>query len=252
MLLEEPDDLVRPELRPDLEEDPRRRQAPARPDQRHPRPLEDRGRQDGRLPRGLRRGRSARRGAAPPSSRWSPRTATASSCDCEPDLGTMRSDQTKVRQILLNLLSNATKFTTQGRITLAARRPRLAPQPGGVRGVRHRHRDDRRSSWPALFQPFSQADASTTRNYGGTGLGLAITQHFCRMLGGDVTVDSDYGKGSTFTVTVPEVYTYASAPQPSQPGRRAGRHRHGAGGRRRARGHANCSAGRSARRATAW
>jgi DNA-binding response OmpR family regulator len=68
-----------------------------------------------------------------------------------------------------------------------------------------------------LFQPFSQADASTTRNYGGTGLGLAITQHFCGMLGGDVTVDSEHGKGSTFTVTVPEVHPDAApaAPQPA-------------------------------------
>ena len=56
-----------------------------------------------------------------------------------------------------------------------------------------------------LFKPFSQADASTARNYGGTGLGLAITRRFCRMLGGDVTVESEHGKGSTFMITVPVV-----------------------------------------------
>ncbi|MET0600234.1 MAG: response regulator [Mesorhizobium sp.] len=137
----------------------------------------------------------------------------------EPDLGTMSSDQTKIRQILLNLLSNATKFTTQGRITLSARRLignrvefEVSDTGIGMTG----------DQLAAIFQPFSQADASTTRNYGGTGLGLAITQQFCRMLGGEVIADSVYGKGSTFTVTVPEVYTYASAPQPSQLGRQRG------------------------------
>ena len=135
---------------------------------------------------------------------------------CGPDLATLRSDQTKVRQILLNLLSNATKFTTQGHITLAARRP----SRGDRNQVEFEVSDTGIGMTPdqvtGLFQPFSQADASTTRNYGGTGLGLAITQHFCRMLGGDVTVDSEYGKGSTFTVTVPEVYPDA-VPAPPQP-----------------------------------
>ena len=54
-----------------------------------------------------------------------------------------------------------------------------------------------------LFQAFSQADPSISRNYGGTGLGLAITRHFCRMLGGDVAVESEPGEGSTFTITLP-------------------------------------------------
>ena len=138
--------------------------------------------------------------------------------NCGPDLGRLRSDQTKVRQILLNLLSNASKFTTQGQIRLAARRP----MRGANSLVEFMVSDTGIGMTPeqviGLFQPFSQADASTTRNYGGTGLGLAITQHFCRMLGGEVTVESEYGKGSTFTVTVPEIYQQA-APAALQPAR---------------------------------
>jgi len=66
-----------------------------------------------------------------------------------------------------------------------------------------------------LFEPFTQADASTTRRYGGTGLGLSITRHFCRMLGGDVTATSEYGAGSTFTMSLPaEVSDNMVAPQP--------------------------------------
>ena len=117
--------------------------------------------------------------------------------------GAMRSDQTKLRQNLFNLLSNAAKFTKQGTITLAARRldqgrARLAR----VQGHGHRHRHDRGAARQAV-PGLRQAEASTTRDYGGTGLGLAITRHFCRMLGGDVTVESAPGKGSTFTIMLP-------------------------------------------------
>jgi signal transduction histidine kinase/CheY-like chemotaxis protein len=121
-----------------------------------------------------------------------------------PDLGAMRSDQTKVRQNLFNLISNAAKFTKQGRITLDVRR---APGQGGGEWLEFRVSDTGIGITPAqmakLFQAFGQADAATTRNYGGTGLGLAITKHFCRMLGGDVTVESEHGRGSTFTLTLP-------------------------------------------------
>ena len=107
--------------------------------------------------------------------------------NCGPDLGRLRSDQTKVRQILLNLLSNASKFTTQGQIRLAARRP----MRGANSLVEFMVSDTGIGITPeqviGLFQPFSQADASTTRNYGGTGLRLgnhpALLPHAWR--GGD-------------------------------------------------------------------
>jgi signal transduction histidine kinase/DNA-binding response OmpR family regulator len=120
-----------------------------------------------------------------------------------PDLGTMRSDQTKLRQNLLNLLSNAAKFTEGGRITLAARR---IAEPDGDR-LQFVVCDTGIGMTPqqlaGLFQAFSQAKSSTSRDYGGTGLGLAITRHFCRMLGGDVTVESTPTQGSKFTMTLP-------------------------------------------------
>jgi PAS domain S-box-containing protein len=118
-------------------------------------------------------------------------------------LGMMRADLTKVRQVLLNLLSNASKFTTQGTLTLEARRETVA---GGAWLICH-VTDTGIGMAPEqlgrLFQAFSQADASTTRQYGGTGLGLAISQRFCQMMGGAITVDSVLGQGSTFTVRLP-------------------------------------------------
>jgi signal transduction histidine kinase/CheY-like chemotaxis protein len=121
-----------------------------------------------------------------------------------PDIGTMRSDQTKVRQNLFNLISNAAKFTDQGRITLDVRR---LPGEAGGEWLEFRVSDTGIGMTPAqiakLFEAFGQADASTARNYGGTGLGLAITKHFCRMLGGDVTVESEHGRGSSFTIRLP-------------------------------------------------
>jgi CheY-like chemotaxis protein/nitrogen-specific signal transduction histidine kinase len=119
-------------------------------------------------------------------------------------LGEMRSDLTKVRQVLLNLLSNACKFTKVGTITLAAAR-----EPDGAGGERmvFRVADSgigmTAAQMAKLFEAFSQADASTTRHYGGTGLGLAISKRFCQLMGGDITVDSEPGRGSTFTVTLP-------------------------------------------------
>ena len=119
------------------------------------------------------------------------------------DLGGMRADQVKVRQALFNLLSNATKFTHEGTITLEAGRERM----DGSEWIVFRIIDTGIGLSPEkllrLFQDFTQADASTTRKFGGTGLGLALTRRFCQMMGGDVTVRSVPGEGSTFTIKLP-------------------------------------------------
>jgi len=119
------------------------------------------------------------------------------------DLGTMRADQIKVRQGLFNLLSNAAKFTHEGKITVNAGRQRM----DGSEWIVFRVADTGIGLSPEqivkLFQDFTQADASTTRKFGGTGLGLALTRRFCQMMGGDVTVHSTPGKGSIFTIKLP-------------------------------------------------
>jgi signal transduction histidine kinase/CheY-like chemotaxis protein/HAMP domain-containing protein len=125
--------------------------------------------------------------------------------DCAPDAGAMRSDQTKLRQSLFNLLSNAAKFTEQGRITLAARRILQASADVVEFKVSDTGIGMTAEQLARLFQAFAQAEASTSRDYGGTGLGLAITRHFCRMLGGEVTAESTPDKGSTFAIVVPAI-----------------------------------------------
>ncbi len=121
---------------------------------------------------------------------------------CPEDIGAMRSDPVKVRQVLLNLLSNAAKFTQGGTITLAAQR---AEQDGEAM-VHFRVSDTGVGMTPEqierIFEAFAQADATVSRKYGGTGLGLTITRRFCQMLGGDVKVASEPGRGSTFTAWV--------------------------------------------------
>ncbi|HMA39357.1 MAG TPA: GAF domain-containing protein [Gemmatimonadales bacterium] len=136
------------------------------------------------------------------------------------DAGAMHADLTKVRQMLLNLLSNACKFTRNGTITLAvAREPGGESDGPGASGDRIvlRVTDTGIGMTPAqmerLFEAFAQADAATASKYGGTGLGLAITRRFCRMMGGDVSVESEPGRGSTFTIWLPAV-TPAVAPAP--------------------------------------
>jgi signal transduction histidine kinase/DNA-binding response OmpR family regulator len=125
--------------------------------------------------------------------------------DAPADIGIMHVDLVKLKQSLINLLSNAAKFTKDGLVKLAVEKHvsdrgrnvfTFAVTDSGI-GMTD-------EQIGRLFQAFTQADASTTRNYGGTGLGLTITKHFCTMLGGDITVTSVPGKGSTFTITLPD------------------------------------------------
>ena len=133
--------------------------------------------------------------------------------DVAEDLGSVETDVTRLRQSVFNLLSNASKFTKQGTVTLRA----------------HRETVDDGSEWLELavcdtgigmtdeqlrkiFEAFSQAENTTSRDYGGTGLGLTITRRLCQMMGGDVTVESTPGEGSTFTIRLP-----ASQSPPPEP-----------------------------------
>ncbi len=129
--------------------------------------------------------------------------------DWDETLGDMHSDITKVRQSLLNLLSNASKFSGNDDITLSARRPtiddadwicfRVSDNGIGIPEDKHEH----------VFAEFAQASSTTARDYGGTGLGLPVTRHLCRLLGGDVTLESTAGEGSTFTIELPAVAVVA-------------------------------------------
>ncbi|NMG59361.1 PAS domain-containing sensor histidine kinase, partial [Geitlerinema sp. P-1104] len=154
--------------------------------------------------------------------------------DCSLNVGTMEADQTKVRQVLLNLLSNAAKFTHQGTIVLMVNRQESpfsimsgegeasaglsggqdsqswggeSVAPGEPGWICFRVSDTgigmTREQIDHIFQPFTQGDQSTTKRYGGTGLGLAISRRFCQMMGGDITVESEPGVGSTFIVDLP-------------------------------------------------
>ena len=131
--------------------------------------------------------------------------------DVAADIGLMSADQTKVRQCLFNLLSNAAKFSENGEVTLRAHRESIvglneeAPREWIVVEVQDAGIGMSAEQVLKLFQAFTQADASTTRKFGGTGLGLALTRRFCQMMGGDITVHSVEGQGSTFTINIPAI-----------------------------------------------
>jgi signal transduction histidine kinase/DNA-binding response OmpR family regulator len=141
--------------------------------------------------------------------------------ECPPDVGTIRADATRVRQALLNLTSNAAKFTERGVITISATRRRGADGDWVTLAVADTGIGMTAEQTAKLFQDFTQADASTTRKYGGTGLGLAISRRFCRLMGGDITVQSEPGRGSTFTISLPAAEGPADeerpAPRPARP-----------------------------------
>ena len=148
--------------------------------------------------------------------------------DCPPEIGEMRADLTKVRQVLFNLLSNASKFTEKGTIrvrverqgaegdgTLGGAAEPLAQISATPRPTLLFHVSDTGIGMTSdqvakLFQAFTQADAGTTRRYGGTGLGLAISRRFCQLMGGELSVESTPGQGSTFTAKLP-----AKVPDPA-------------------------------------
>jgi signal transduction histidine kinase/DNA-binding response OmpR family regulator len=136
------------------------------------------------------------------------------------DLGVMHADVTRVRQVLFNLLSNASKFTERGTVSMEVRTE--GPRASGW--VLFKVSDTgiglTEEQLGRLFQAFTQADASTSRKYGGTGLGLVISRRFCQMMGGDVTVTSEYGHGSTFMVRLPRTVGEIgerAAPEPPAP-----------------------------------
>jgi len=122
--------------------------------------------------------------------------------EAQENLGTLNADSLRLKQILLNLLSNACKFTKEGQVALRVRKVadgrdwvELAVADSGIGMTAEQQ--------AKLFQDFTQADSLTARRYGGTGLGLAISRKLARMMGGDVTVTSEQGKGSVFTVRLP-------------------------------------------------
>jgi PAS domain S-box-containing protein len=125
--------------------------------------------------------------------------------DCSDNLGAMRADATRVRQALLNLASNAVKFTERGMVTITASRTAEAGRNWIWLRVSDTGIGMTVEQTERLFQEFAQADTSTTRKYGGTGLGLAISRRFCRMMGGDISVESAPGRGSMFTIRLPSV-----------------------------------------------
>ncbi|TFI52478.1 HAMP domain-containing protein [Mastigocladus laminosus UU774] len=130
--------------------------------------------------------------------------------DYEQELGIMHTDQTKLRQVLYNLLSNAAKFTTNGKVVLNVKREKVyKSREEAVEIIIFTVTDTgigmSLQQQQQLFQPFTQGDASTTKKYGGTGLGLAISRHFCLMMGGEIFVKSEQGIGSIFTVRLPMI-----------------------------------------------
>jgi signal transduction histidine kinase len=140
------------------------------------------------------------------------KNANKVTAECGAGMGTMHADQMRLRQALLNLMSNANKFTERGSINIDARQRQensrdwitISVADTGI-GMTH-------EQMGKLFHEFSQASSTTASRYGGTGLGLAISLRFCQMMGGDITVESAPGRGSTFTIRLPRIVDPAECP----------------------------------------
>jgi signal transduction histidine kinase len=119
----------------------------------------------------------------------------------------------RLRQALLNLMSNANKFTDHGTITIDARQRQEGSRDWVTIAVGDSGIGMTAEQMGKLFQEFSQASSATASKYGGTGLGLVISKRFCQMMGGDITVESEPGRGSTFTIRVPRIVEVGKATQ---------------------------------------
>jgi GAF domain-containing protein len=132
---------------------------------------------------------------------------------CDGEIETMHADQMRLRQALLNLMSNANKFTERGAISIDVRKQQENGRDWITIGVADTGIGMTPEQMGKLFQEFSQASSSTASKYGGTGLGLAISRRFCQMMGGDITVKSEPGRGSTFTIRLPRIVEVGQAAQ---------------------------------------
>ncbi len=133
----------------------------------------------------------------------------------EGQLGSAHQDRTKLRQVLFNLLSNAAKFTHEGTVTLSISRTGQAGEGWLILAITDTGIGIPEDKIDHVFEEFAQADDSTTRNYGGTGLGLAISRRFCLLLGGELSVQSRFGEGSTFTIRIPVILPGSNVHEPA-------------------------------------
>jgi signal transduction histidine kinase len=131
--------------------------------------------------------------------------------NCDAAIGSLHADQMRLRQALLNLMSNANKFTERGTITVHVRQAQENGRDWIAMAVADTGIGMTPEQMAKLFQEFSQA--KTASKYGGTGLGLVISRRFCQMMGGDITVESEPGRGSTFTIRVPRIVEDGKADQ---------------------------------------
>ena len=124
---------------------------------------------------------------------------------CDGAIGSLHADSMRLRQALLNLMSNANKFTERGTITIDARHGQENGRDWITLAVTDTGIGMTPDQMGRLFQEFAQASSTTASKYGGTGLGLVISRRFCQMMGGDITVESEPGRGSAFTIRLPRI-----------------------------------------------